>query len=121
MVTSGAKKQKMSGASPKKARGTQLVVDFGDKVDSVRSRLEKIPGVEFVRPFSQAEADTEEVAAPHGQLIVGSMGMPAGPHGPTDLRTEIFRVATEAGAPLLEMTRHAPLEEVFRHLTSGAR
>ena len=95
------------------ARGTQLVVDFGDKAESVRARLERIPGVEFVRVYSRSEADSEEAEAPHGQLIVGARAMPGG----LDLRQEIFRVATEASVPLLEMARHAPLEEVFRHLT----
>ena len=93
-----------------KSRGMQLVVDFGGKSQAMKPRLEKIPGVSSVTEY---ESVTEMDAGP-GKLIVAAR--PGAATG-ADLRAEIFRAANEAGAPLLEMSRHAPLEEVFRHLT----
>ena len=62
-----------------------------------------LPGVTAVRPYTEPDHP--------GQLLVTTAGSGA------DLRAEISRAASAAGAPLLEMTRYAPLEEVFRHLT----
>jgi ABC-2 type transport system ATP-binding protein len=92
------------GSVIEKARGMELVVDFGARADAMRAPLERIPGVASVRPYVQEGDDRA------GRLLVtGASG--------TDLREAIFRAAAAEGAPLLEMSRHAPLEDVFRHLT----
>jgi ABC-2 type transport system ATP-binding protein len=98
------------GAIIEKARGVELLVDFGDRAESVQAAIAKIPGVTNVRPF--ADNDT----ARRGRLLVtaGAAGSAT-----VDLPAEIFRAAAAANAPLLEMTRFAPLEEVFRHLTQS--
>ena len=91
-----------------KARGLELIVDFGERAEAIRPAIEKIPGVTSVRPFTPEGEDH----APGRMLVSGG--------GSGDLRAEIFRVATDNKAPLLELTRHAPLEDVFRHLTRPA-
>ncbi|MSP62320.1 MAG: ATP-binding cassette domain-containing protein [Myxococcales bacterium] len=91
-----------------KQRGMELVVEFAggsSEVDAARAALEKVSGVVSIKPF----IDAGEEQRP-GRFLVGTaVG--------SDLRGEIFRAASGANAQLLEISRHAPLEDVFRHMT----
>ncbi len=89
-------------------RGMELVVEFagGDAaVSAARDGLEKVSGVVSIKPFT----DPGEEQRP-GRFLVGTaVGK--------DVREEIFRAAAGANAKLVEVSRHAPLEDVFRHMT----
>jgi ABC-2 type transport system ATP-binding protein len=91
-----------------KERGMELIVEFAGEsgqIDGARSALEKVSGVVSIKPF----ADPGEEQRP-GRFLVGtSIG--------SDLRADISKAAQGANASLLEISRHAPLEDVFRHMT----
>ena len=94
------------GGIIERARGMQLLVDFGGRAEAMRPVIERVPGVTSVSVYSEADHP--------GTLLVS--GDASGATG-LDLRAEIFRAAAQANTPVLEMSRHAPLEEVFRYLT----
>ena len=93
-------------------RGMELVVEFAGEagqVSAARDTLEKVVGVVSIKPF----VDPGEEQRP-GRFLVGTkVG--------SDLRGEIFRAASAAHAELLEISRHAPLEDVFRHMTRSPK
>ena len=94
-----------------KQQGMALIVEIaGDesKLGAARAAIEQVSGIVSIKPFG---APGEEHRP--GRLLVHTrVG--------ADLRGEIFQAVEGAKAQLLEMSRHAPLEEVFRHVTRPA-
>lgn len=92
-----------------KARGVQLIVDFGSAqaAEVMRERVLAIAGVHSALPYVEADG------GPGKLLVAAERALPGG----LDLRQELFRAAAAAQTPLVELRRHAPLEDVFRLLT----
>jgi ABC-2 type transport system ATP-binding protein len=94
-----------------KRRGMELVVEFGgseSEIAQARGLVEKVTGIEALKPFT----DPGEEQRPGRFLISSKVG--------ADPRAEISRVVEGAKGTLIELARHAPLEDVFRHMTNPA-
>jgi gliding motility-associated transport system ATP-binding protein len=114
LVISGGKL--VADASPtelgrilEKERGMELVVEVGgqeSEIAAARTALEKVSGVISIRPH----ADPGEPQRPGRFLVKTKIG--------SDLRADVSKAIGSANATLLEVARHAPLEDVFRHMTA---
>jgi ABC-2 type transport system ATP-binding protein len=91
-----------------KERGMELVVEFaGNETEIAQAKglVEKVQGVTTLKQF----VEQGETPRPGRFLVGASVG--------ADPRAEISRIAEGASAALVELSRHAPLEDVFRHVT----
>jgi hypothetical protein len=88
----------------------ELIVEFtGDdaQIGTARQTLEKVSGVVDLKPFAgPGEAQRA------GRFLVSTQKG-------SDLRADIFRAAASANVTLVELTRRAELEDVFRHMTGA--
>jgi ABC-2 type transport system ATP-binding protein len=94
-----------------KKRGMELVIELGGAVAEGRAAIEKVPGVQVVRPLGEGAASAMTGETSSRFLIATEVG--------TDPRGELSRAATQAGATLVELSSHTALEDVFRALTQS--
>ena len=96
------------GRTLEKERGMELVVELAGQPGNLaeaKAALEKVSGVVALREY----LESGEEARPGRYLIGTAVG--------SDLRAEIVRTAAQSHVNLLEIRSHAPLEDVFRHMT----
>jgi ABC-2 type transport system ATP-binding protein len=92
-----------------KQRGMELIVEFNgdeEQIAQARGLVEKVTGVIALKPFN----DPGEEQRPGRFLVSAAVG--------ADPRAELSKVAEGAKGSLIELARHAPLEDVFRHMTN---
>ena len=90
--------------------GGQVHISVEAEGDGVLDRLAALPGVASAEPAGSAE----ELAVANGRFRVRLTASAS-----TDLRPEIFRLATQSGWTLFELHQEAgSLEDLFRELTA---
>jgi ABC-2 type transport system ATP-binding protein len=93
--------------SDRAGRGRFLVSFAEENAQDAQAQLEKIAGVDVVRPIPNSAR--------------GERGFEVIPKANDDLRSNIFRAAVDGNLTLLSLTREGQnLEEIFRQLTVGS-